>query len=380
MSIASVTANTVSSIVYRAVSSVTGTFSYALQKIGLKKPNKEAERERTRELHRISNAATKPPPDTEDGRSWIEQAIGLEKTFYAGSPYAKVPLSQEDLKPIKEKHGARISEIKVETAPGRNLTAYQLNPQGGSSQQAYVVLSGIRSSAKFKLPLVEQLIQSRIPVILGNYTGVGSSYGLNISHSTIIKDAKVLIEKGLNEHRKLGIIGHSLGSAVSARVISQLSETRPGDLFGDMVMVSPWNKFTDVITTYPGPWLKPLAPILSLYSNRVLYSKETQTNVWDTGTNLTIAINNIAKYLEKHHVPESRKLRIHLFHGTEDPIVHVSQAEALEKRIQTELSKLPPRIRQHFEIKLHKIEGERHFSDYDSSSLPIKHILPIIKT
>ncbi len=376
MSIARIAAQ----FVYKAVSKVTSAFSYVLQKIGLRKDAKEIEREQARELHKVANAASKLPVSTEEGSSWLEQIIGLEKTFYAGSPYSKVPLIIDDLKTIKERYGTRIQDITIETAPGRNLVAYELKPGNSSMKQAYVILSGIRSSAKFKIPLVEKLIQSQIPVILGNYTGVGSSYGLNISHSTITKDSKTLIEKALDEHKKLGVIGHSLGSAVSARVVAQLSESRPEDLFGDMIMISPWDKFNDVITTYPGPWLKPLSPLLNLYSNQVLYNKKTQANAWDTGLNLVIAINNIAKYLEKHSVPENRKLRIHLFHGTDDPIVHISQAEALVKRLESVISKLPERIRQHFEIKLHKLEGERHFSDYDNSNLPLEQILSIIKT
>ncbi len=377
MSIASIASN----IVYGALSKVTVTFSFLLQKIGLgKKVDKEKQRELAKDLHKVTLVEAKPPPLGEDDSSWVERIIGLEKTFYAGSPYAKVPLTLNDLKFIKEQLGAKITDVEIETAPGRNLIAYELKPRDGSSQQSYVVLSGIRSSAKFKLPLVEQLLKSRIPVILGNYSGVGSSYGLNISHSTITRDARFLIEKELDKYKKLGVIGHSLGSAVSARVLAQLSETRPADLFGDIVMVSPWDTFTDVITTYPGPWLKPLAPLLSWYSYQVLHNKKTRANVWDTGTNLTVAIKNIAQYLEKYHIPEERKLRIHLLHGTEDPIVHISQAEALEQRIKLEISKLPARIRDHFEIKLHKLDGERHFSDYDSSNLPIKHILPIIKT
>jgi pimeloyl-ACP methyl ester carboxylesterase len=142
-----------------------------------------------------------------------------------------------------------------------------------------------------------------------------------------------------------------------------------------MVMVSPWSKFSDVISTYPGPWLKPLTALLAWYSNQVLYSKKTEANVWDTGINLSIAIKNMAQYLEKHSVPEYQKLRIHLFHGTHDSVVRIEQAEALMQNIQAQIKQLPARIQKHFEINLHPIEGGDHFTDLKQSKLPMTEII-----
>ncbi len=374
MSIADIAAN----IAYKVVSTLTWPFSSVLRKIGWMKPlaiDKELQRDEARKMHQTTQELeTGPPPlALGDETSFVDGIIGLEKNFYAGSRYSAVPLNLEDLHSAR-KNGASIKKVDIETNPGRKLTIFELKPYS-SFKQAYTVLSGIRSSAKFKLPLIEKLIQGRVPVIIGNYTGVGSTYGLNINHSTITKDARTMIERGLDQYHKLGVIGHSLGSAVSARVVAQLSSSRPRDLFGDMIMVSPWDKFNDVITTYPGPWLKPLNALLSWYSSHILYDKTTLAHVWDTGTNLSIAIKNLAKYLEKNPIAESQKLRIHLFHGTEDPVVQVSQADALYKRLETEIKQLAPNIQRHFEITLHKIEGAQHFSEGEMSNLPSEVIL-----
>lgn len=374
MSVATIAAN----IVYNSVSTLTGLFSALLVTLGLKKARKDPEliREQMTQFHQAKTPSTPPPSSTSDDEtSFLERITGLEKLFYAGSPFSKIPLTPNDLQILKQKHGARITEFKHEISPGRNLEAFQIEPQTNYGKQAFVVLSGIRSSAKFKIPAVDKLIESQIPVIIGNYTGTGSSHGLNISHATITKDAKMLIEKALDKHHKLGTIGHSLGSAVSARVLAQLSESRPQDLFGDMVMVSPWNKFSDVISTYPGPWLKPLSALLGQYSNQVLYNKQSGSNVWDTGINVAIAIRNIAQYLETHNVPAYQKLRIHLFHGTHDSVVRIEQAQALMKHVQAQIKQLPPRIQKHFEINLYPIEGGDHFTDLQQSKLPMPEII-----
>ena len=139
-----------------------------------------------------------------------------------------------------------------------------------------------------------------------------------------------------------------------------------------MVMVSPWDTFADVISTYPSPWLRPFTILLKWYSDHVIQ------NTWDTGTNLSLAIKNLAKYLENNPVSKQQKLRIHLFHGTKDTTVDISQAEALEQRIKTQISKLPTRIQKHFEINLHKLEGGGHFTDLELSQLPITEILSVL--
>ena len=373
MSIASTDRN----IFYRSVSTVTGLFSSLLEKLGLKKTTQDPEAKR-QQLRQIHHKNTTIP--SEASTSLLEKIIGLEKNFYAGSPFSRVPLQLNDFQTMQ--HKANIEELDYQTGPGRPLKAFWLKPKT-SSMQTFVVLSGIRSSAKYKLPAVAKLTEANIPVIIGNYTGVGSSYGLNINHDTITSDAKKLIENALNKDHKLGVIGHSLGSAVSARTLAQLSETRAGDLFGDIVMVSPWNKFNDVINTYPGPWLKPLGKLLSLYSDQILHNKESNSNVWDTGTNLSVMIRNIAQYLEKNNISEHKKLRIHLFHGTHDSVVRIEEAETLLKSIQEQLQRLPDKVRKHFEITLCRVQDGDHFSIesedpsliVEQSRLPISEIL-----
>jgi len=148
------------------------------------------------------------------------------KTSIKGSkrPYLSM---DKDLEPV-------IKEVKINVSPIEKIQAWDINPK--NSKDYVIFLHGFSQNITNNQPLYKELLKTKFGVLAIDYRGYGKNPpSVNIKEDDIVQDVnsslKYLKDKGVQD---IGIIGHSFGAYIGAKVSSK---EKPAFL----VMVSPMN-------------------------------------------------------------------------------------------------------------------------------------------
>ena len=186
-----------------------------------------------------------------------------------------------------------------------------------TKQNAGHVAQGWRTDAYRS---VSAATSDKIHVLTFDYRGFGSSTG-NPTEQGIITDAVAVVDWVLRVARlppdRVVLLGHSLGTAVTAAVAEHFATSSPRVEFAGVILVAAFTDLPTLLLTYAiggiFPVLSPLRPYPALQRFAVSHAKDT----WNTSQRL------------QHYVRASRKVRLYLIHAKNDFEIQWQHSEAL---------------------------------------------------
>lgn len=331
-------------------------YDYVLKRFGISKEERSTQE---KDLHQV-NVSIKP--------QYSYKFFDPAGYFYtaAGSNYAKRSLSKTELETALKSLEPKISLITK--LNGHEI--FFVEPKK-KSKQPFALFPGMRGTAYYKISGIKNFIENGIPILIGDYRGMGSSYGkTEINRNTLVEDGIRVLEEQLKRSLTIGAVGHSLGTAIISKALAEISAHKK--ISGHLILISGWDVFSEVFSSFPGFLAKPFGMVLKFLSNKIF------GDVWDSGNNLCKTIDNIVEYLQKHP-HENNKLKIDLLHGDKDSIVLLSQGLALEKKLKDKIASLPKHLQDRFEVNFHVFKDGGHFHDFEGSNqLPWQSIISLI--
>lgn len=310
-------------------------------------------------LHKAPEYASSISPLVRSTTNQLSGFFDLEQRFFTGSDFASKELTTEHIQTtLKGIPGLQIETKLLSTEANRpTLTQFHITPGTTIFERPLNILSGIRTSALYKLNGAKDFVEHGIPVIMSDYSGYGATYGQATVHcQTLIADAMKMLEAQFKNHSKIHLLGHSLGSAIGANAFAKLSATNPNFNSGNFICASGWNDFDSVCSELPQTTLRPFANMLRGYANKLFQ------NEWDTGANLCATMDNIVKNITAQPAQPGEKFRIMIVHGINDNLVSIEQAKKLQRTLEAHKATLPPNLQDHFEISFLTVQDAGHFN------------------
>lgn len=314
-------------------------------------------------------------PKLRFGTGLIQFRDYIERIFYRGFGLSKQKIDSALIKSHVAGLDAQVNGPKSISLPGQRecLKLYSINP-AKPIMQDFSFLTGIRSSAFHKLKGMRDFVEAGIPVRLCDYRGFGENYGLNkVSRDTLVEDGKAILADQASRSSELNVVGHSLGTAIGAAALDDLSRTM-NIRSGKFVVVSGWNDMQSVCNECPRTSIKVLASLFGGYAQGLF------EDAWDTGLHLSRAIKNIAARLEHEPPKGNEKFKVFIVHGMKDDLVSINQAHKLEATLKQTINSLNPKLRNSFEVVFLTIPNAGHFNIVQGEDLPYSEILTMLKT
>lgn len=146
--------------------------------------------------------------------------------------------------PVSAAPGAQALQVRNE---GEVLRVWRL---GADSDDAIIYFGGNAEDVAQEVPFFEQAFPGR-PVYLPNYRGYGGSTGTP-NETALFSDGLELFDQVRAKHRRVSVIGRSLGSGVAMHVATNRLAER-------LVLVTPYDSIAEVAQQqfpwFPVDWL-----------------------------------------------------------------------------------------------------------------------------
>jgi len=159
---------------------------------------------------------------------------------------------------------------------------------------------------------------SNIHILTIDYRGYGLSTGVP-SEQGVTTDAIATVDWAIRiasiPPSRIVILGHSLGTAISAAVAEHY--TKQGIEFSGVVLVAPFTSMQNLLSTYSIGGLVPLLSPLKLYPALQTHFKSYFKGKW-------LSIDRIANFVRL-----SKRVRLFLVHSRNDQIIPWTHSDAL---------------------------------------------------
>lgn len=299
----------------------------------------------------------------------------MRKFFYLGSSldgsdkYSKQKL---DLSELATDLTART--ITLESKRPVELKQIEIASPNIHSPQVLNLFSGIRASAsKFLKNCAEKFARAGIKLRLMDYTGFGKTYGeVPVCSESLVEDSKLALAEQLKTSTHVNGGGHSLGSAVCASALRQLSE-KYKILSGNFISIAGWDDLETVYHEFPRSFLKSLSPLLKRYLTDLF------TGRFNTAKNLCELIDKIAANITQDGKLPQEPFRMILVHGMQDKHVSPERTKALQSILEAKIKTLPQSIQKHFQVIPLNEPDAGHFTVEDQNNqIPYQEIIDIM--